>query len=332
MSFLRLSICISTINRAAFIRETLESIVPQMTDEVELVIVDSSSDSATEAMIPSFEAQGANLRYLRSKMGFGEAYAKAVELARGEYCWLFTDDDLLKPGAVSAILEASRKNYSLIIVNAEVRGKDLSVCLEQRRVPVLEDHIFSPAPAEQDALLAETGMYLTFIGAVIIRRDVWKQRIKEEYFRSLFVHMKVIFESRLPGDTLLIANPWIVIRWGNALWRSQSFEIWMFELPELVWKLHDFADWAKAKVERREPWRRWRRLLMARAMGRYSMEEYRRWLRPRLKTLPRRSLAWAIASVPITPLNWLAQMFLFLTGKAASLALVDLKDWQNQAC
>jgi len=38
---IRLSICIATLNRAAFIGETLESMISQATGDVEIVIVDS---------------------------------------------------------------------------------------------------------------------------------------------------------------------------------------------------------------------------------------------------------------------------------------------------
>src|SRR5947207_13738806 len=110
----------------------------------------------------------------------------------------------------------------------------------------------------------------------------------------------------------MIANPWIVIRYGNALSRARSFEIWMFEFPKLVWSFNDFADWAKERVERREPWRRWRRLLMMRAMDRYAMEHYRKWLEPRLKSVSQRILARAIASAPIAPLNLLARPVLMI--------------------
>jgi abequosyltransferase len=325
----KLSVCISTINRSDFIRETLESIVPQLTNDVELVIVDSSSDSATEEIVRSFEGKG-NVVYLRSKLSFGEAYSKAVEIARGEYCWLFADDDLLKPGAVAAALDASRSDYSLIVVNAEVRNADLSQLLEDRRVPASEDRIYSAQQEDQDNLLADTGMYLTFIGAVIIHRQLWNQRIKEEHFTSMFIHMIIIFGSRLPGRALLIANPWIVIRYGNALWRPKSFGIWMFEFPNLVWSFDQFGDWAKERVEKREPWRRLRRLLMIRAMERYSVEEYNLWLKPHLKVGPNRLLSRAIASAPVTPLNLLAQVFLLLTGKVPGLIWLDLKAWQTE--
>lgn len=328
MRQVKLSVCIGTINRSDLIRETLESIVPQLTDDVEIVVVDSSSDSATENVIRSFEGKG-NLVYLRSKLNFGEAYSKTVDMARGEYCWLFTDDDLIKPGAIGAVLEAIQQPFSLIVVNAEVRNENFSDLLEGRRVPVSEDRVYSRKPNDQDRLLADTGMYLTFIGAVVVRRDLWQQRIKAEYFASMFIHMIVIFGSRLPEPALLIAHPWIVIRYGNALWRPKSFGIWMFEFPSLVWSFDQFGDWAKERVERREPWRRLRRLLMIRAMERYSVEEYVLWIKPRLKRGPKKLGARAIASAPVTPLNLLAQMFLRLTGKVPGLIWLDLKAWRT---
>src|ERR1700739_26746 len=152
MSSVRLSICICTINRADFIEQTLESIIPQMTDEVELVLADSSSNGETEEIVRELHSRRTNLCYVRDleRWGFGKAYARAVEKAQGDYCWLFTDDDLLKPGAVSAVLEASRKSYALILVNSEVRNENLRTCLEIRRVPLAENRVYSPEPMEQD--------------------------------------------------------------------------------------------------------------------------------------------------------------------------------------
>src|ERR1700737_3803590 len=146
MSDIRLSICISTLDRAQFIGITLESIVADSTDETEIIIVDSSSNAETEAVAKRFEKRFHHLRYFRVDKGSGmdEKYSKAVELAQGEYCWLFTDDDVFKPGAVSAFLEATRKNYSLIIVNAEVRNPDLTICLQVRRIGFERDRVYRP--------------------------------------------------------------------------------------------------------------------------------------------------------------------------------------------
>ena len=332
MNSIRLSICISTLNRAAYIGETIESILAQLTDEVEVIILDGTSTDNTAETVKSYEARCSGLRYVRLEKpeGFDEKYCMLAELARGEYCWMFADDDLLKPGAVAAVLEATRRNYSLIIVNAEVRNKDLSVRLQARRVNAEEDRVYAPKAPDWNHLLADTGVYLTYIGAIVMKRQVWNQRERVKYFGTLFVHMGVIYQSPLPGDTLVMAEPWIVIRYGNALWTPQSFEIWMFKFPELIWSFPGFADWAKECVERREPWRSWLRLLTARAMGHYSLQEYQRWLKPRLANSPYKLLCCAIAKAPAAPLNLLARLLVkYVFRKSPSMTLHDLERWQQ---
>ena len=100
-----LSICIATYNRAGFIGETLDSIIAQMDDDVEILVVDGASTDNTEGIMREYTQKESRIRYVRlsAKGGVDQDYDKSVELARGEFCWLFTDDDLLKPGAVAAV-------------------------------------------------------------------------------------------------------------------------------------------------------------------------------------------------------------------------------------
>ena len=132
-----LSICIATYNRAEYIGETLESIIPQMTSEVEIVVVDGASTDNTGNVVKRYVEDCRQINYilLPSKGGVDQDFCKAVEFAKGEYCWLFPDDDLLKPGAISTVLNEIPKGYSLIIVNAQVMNKDFSKVLENKRLP-----------------------------------------------------------------------------------------------------------------------------------------------------------------------------------------------------
>jgi glycosyltransferase involved in cell wall biosynthesis len=331
MSTIRLSICISTLNRGEFIGETLASIIPQLTDESELIVLDGASTDNTKEVVEDYAARCPKLNYVRLEqgLGFDEKYCRLVEMARGEFCWLFADDDLLKPGAVVAVLEAIRRDYSLIVVNAEVASKDLGICLQSRRVSSREDRVYSSSQPDRDELLAATCMYLTYIGAIVVKRAVWNQRERAKYFGTLFVHVAVIFQSPLPGDTLVLEHPWIVIRYGNALWTPRSFEIWMFSFPELVWSFPDFSDQAKNRVEKREPWRCWHRLLMERAMGHYSLHEYRRWLEARFRSPFARLIARFIAATPAGLLNFLARFTVkWLFRKSPSMTLYDLERWR----
>ena len=104
-------------------------------------------------------------------------------------------------------------------------------------------------------LLADTGDYLSFIGGIIIQRQLWRARDKASYFGSDFIHFGVVFQQPLPGDTLVIAEPLIIIRYGNASWLARYFEIWMFKWPGLVWSFPHLPDSAKSRVCHKEPWR-----------------------------------------------------------------------------
>jgi abequosyltransferase len=298
MSEIRLSICIATLNRSAFIGATLESIICQANEQVEIVVLDGASTDSTESVIRGYQESFPRLRYVRqnANMGVDHDFAEAVDLARGEYCWLFSDDDLLKPGAIQTVLDAIEGHYGLIIPNVEVRNVDLSKLLITQGLPLTADRIYKSN--ESQGLLADVGNHLTFIGCVIIKRELWRVREKRKYFGTYFVHAGVIFQSPLPEDTLVIAKPLISIRYGNAMWLGKYFEVWMFKWPNLIWSFADYQDSVKFQVCPKEPWRRVRTLLLHRAKGAYTLSGYFEWLEPRLESYWTRAVSKAIAYLP----------------------------------
>lgn len=293
----KLSICIATLNRGAFIGQTLESIVSQVTDEVEIVIVDGASTDNTPEVVASFAARFPRLNYVRlpQKGGVDRDYDRTVVAAQGEYCWLMSDDDLLKPGALAAVLAAAAGGYSLIVVNAEVRGPDMVEVVEPSRLTLAADRVYPPAAAEQ--LLADTATYMSFIGAVVIRREVWLSRERERYFGLEFIHMGVIHQAPLPGAALALAHPWIIIRHGNAQWTTRYFKIWMFNWPELIWSFDHYSAAARRAVVPHEPWRRPKILLTLKAKGSLTPRDYETTLAQRLAG-PRRWLVKLLAHTP----------------------------------
>jgi abequosyltransferase len=327
----KLSICISTFNRAGFIGETLDCLIDQLTQDTEIVVLDGGSSDGTQDIMQRYARACPRLRYVRqdTNQGVDRDFDRAVELAAGEYCWLMSDDDLLIPGAVGRVLEALRRPYSLVIVNAEVRDNDLKRQILPRRLRFREDRIYGPT--ELDRLFAEAGTYLTFIGCVVIERRVWLTRDRQTYYGSLFIHVGVIFQRPLPGDTLVIAEPLISVRYGNAMWKPRDFEIWMFKWPALVWSLPGPSDEARTRVCAREPWRELARLVFFRAKGCYSLQEYRRWISPRAGSAARRLGALTIALLPGMLLNWAALLYLSVVrpdaiGKDAALGLYEIRN------
>lgn len=328
MSNITLSICIATLNRGAFIGATLDSIISQVNEEVEIIIVDGASTDNTEEIVKNYQKKFSQLRYVRLsvKGGVDQDYCRAVELAEGKYCWLFTDDDILKPGAIQAVLAAMQHDYGLILVNAEVRDATLSKALKDRCLHFMNNRTYQTRDFER--FYVDVAAYLSFIGCVVIKRSLWNEREKEQYFGTVFVHVGVIFQQPFCGDILVLVEPLISIRYGNALWTSKSFEISLFKWPELIWSF-PFSESSMRQVCEREPWRSLTALMIYKARGAYSLKEFRILLTPHMRSHIKRFLAIAIAQFPGFLLNLGLIMYFSIFRNFysnSSMRIVDLKN------
>src|SRR3954470_16861350 len=98
---LKLSICIPTYNFGRYIEETLGSITCQLTPGVEVIILDGGSTDNTRERVEPWLAKASAIRYVgqSERGGIDRDIARVMDLAQGEYCWLFSADDVMKPGA-----------------------------------------------------------------------------------------------------------------------------------------------------------------------------------------------------------------------------------------
>jgi abequosyltransferase len=325
MNIPKLSICIATLNRAAYIGETLDSIITQATGDVEIVVLDGASKDNTREVVEARQRGFPGLRYFRQEAngGVDRDFDNAVGNATGEYCWLMSDDDVLKQGAVQAVLDAIRSAPSLVVLNAEVRNSDLSNLIEERHLRLGIDTDYGSE--EMERLFVDTALYLTFIGCVIINRELWLGRNRTGYYGSFFIHVGVIFQAALPGGAKVLANPLISVRYGNAMWKSREFEIWMRRWPGLIWSLPALPDSAKSRVHPLTAARQLRRLVAFRALGAYTLEEYRKWIAPRVEWARLRVPARLIAICPGFLINAVTLLYCRLFGRGMELAIVDLR-------
>lgn len=318
-----LSICIATYNRGKFIGETLDSILSQMQSGVELIVVDGASPDNTPEVMVQYLSRCPEIRYYREQenSGVDKDYDKAVSYAAGEYCWLMTDDDLLRPNAIKHVLKVLEGLPDLVVVNAEVRNSNFSCVLQERRWPIVEDKQYEAGQIGE--FFRATGSNLSFIGAVVIRRKLWLARDRASYYGTLFIHFGVIFQHTPIEKVYAVAEPLIVIRYGNAMWTPRSFEIWMFKWPRLVWSFDDFSESDKQCVSALEPWRNRMRLLNMRATGEYSSVEFYKFLSPCVSGVNWLA-AYLIAVFPPTLVNLYFIAYFVRVNQSYSIAWYDL--------
>lgn len=319
----KLSICIATYNRGQFIGETLDSILPQIEPGVELLIVDGASQDNTPEVVKYYLSGHPEIRYYREleNSGVDGDYDKAVGYAKGEYCWLMSDDDLLKPGAVQRVLSAIDGKSNLIVINTEIWNATFSEKLLDRRLNITTDVEYGKEDREK--FFVETANQLGFIGCVVIRRSFWLSRDRASFYGTLFIHVGVIFQHVAIETAKVIAEPLIAIRDGNATWTARTFEVWAIKWPDLIWSFSDFSDPAKQAVCLREQWRGFKFLFGHRAMGTYSSIEFHKYLSSKAKGLARIK-AYVAAAFPGKAANLIVVFYYLLFKRSSRLALFDV--------
>lgn len=110
-----LSIVVPTYNRVAELTRCVESILPQLKEDHELIVADDGSTDATGEYLASVKAKyPGKFNYTLLGINRGPSYTRnrGIELATGEYIVLFDSDDYFMDHAVGLIEETVyRKNY-----------------------------------------------------------------------------------------------------------------------------------------------------------------------------------------------------------------------------
>jgi abequosyltransferase len=177
-----LSICIPTYNFGKFIGQTLDAIVVNLREGVEIVILDGGSTDDTAHIVAQRQQSFPQIKYHRQEFrgGIDRDIAKVVSLARGSYCWLFSADDIMISGAVDKVLRAIRSNRDIylcehILCDSEMR--------ELKEYPIFQDirsaEFFNLGNALQRARYFNEAMsseaFFSFLSGPIFKRSIWER-------------------------------------------------------------------------------------------------------------------------------------------------------------
>ena len=117
----KFSICIPAYNRARHLSALLDSVYTQDCDDFEIVICEDASPERNQiAVIASEYAKRYpdTLRYYENEMnaGYDANIRNLVEKASGEFCFFMGNDDLMCPGALSAVANVLERHKKVGLV------------------------------------------------------------------------------------------------------------------------------------------------------------------------------------------------------------------------
>ena len=102
---IRVSVVIAAWNAAAWIKSSIESVLAQSVEDLEVIVVDDGSTDATAAVVTA--VRDSRVQLIRQEnRGQGAALNRGAKVARGEFMKFLDADDWLNPGHIAAQLDA----------------------------------------------------------------------------------------------------------------------------------------------------------------------------------------------------------------------------------
>lgn len=248
---IKLTIAISTYNRCDFLKECLNSILPQITDGVNIIVSDNASTDKTQEVMKEYSLKS-YIRYYRkeSNTGMDGNFLNCLSKADGQYIHLMSDDDILLPGTVKAIIECiSRDNPDLIHLNScGFTGifKGIENCSNVRLD--LDNNIITK---DKNIFLNKIGIYLTYLSSLVLKNELVKQICNPEQFLGTFFLQSHVALSITKGDkTLAILYHNSVAARGGNTGGYNLFKIWVEEYKKLLFSTAIKSGYSKKTIQK----------------------------------------------------------------------------------
>ena len=124
------SIICMAYNHENFVVETLNSVIQQNYQPIELIIVDDYSKDRTKLEINNWLLSHPDVQFIANEFNIGntKSFNNALKIAKGEYIIDLAADDLLLPNGiqmqVNAFQKSKFKNLGVVYGNAEIINED----------------------------------------------------------------------------------------------------------------------------------------------------------------------------------------------------------------
>jgi len=116
-----ISVCMASYNSAHYIKEQVASILRQLRDEDELVIVDDASSDQTREEVASFNDRRVRMFVHLKNQGIADTFEEAIRRATGDILFLSDADDIWAPNKVQRVLQAFEAHPEAKIVTTGIR-------------------------------------------------------------------------------------------------------------------------------------------------------------------------------------------------------------------
>ncbi len=110
MRFERISVCMATYNGSKYLTDQINSILKQLIDDDELIIVDDYSTDSTLKILNGFKDSRIKIIFNRANIGVNKSFEKAIASSKNEFIFLADQDDIWYENRVEKMLNILNRN------------------------------------------------------------------------------------------------------------------------------------------------------------------------------------------------------------------------------
>ena len=212
-----ISVCMATYNGERFIREQIDSILPQLSTEDELIISDDGSTDGTLGILAGYTAANARVKVLHHEKEISQSpyrnfryatknFENALRHANGDYIFLSDQDDVWLPEKVTVCMRLL-EIYDCIVHNYRVIDVDGNLIEEAHfRTKPVHNQLFMNVVDNHFrgcclALKAEILRYALPIPLNVIGHDYWIGCLAAHY-GTVHYEMRPLIASRRYSDSV----------------------------------------------------------------------------------------------------------------------------------
>ena len=120
----KITVVIPTYNKAAYISQTIESVLRQTYQDFEIIIIDDCSKDDTELVVQKYLSE--KIRYFKhaQNWGPGATFNDGIKKARTEYVTLIASDDILLPAHLELVINEFKKDKKIETVFSKLQVID----------------------------------------------------------------------------------------------------------------------------------------------------------------------------------------------------------------
>lgn len=114
---MKISVIIAAYNAEEFIEETLDSVLHQIMDEYEVIVIDDGSTDRTPEILKQYEKQYDNLHMIKQEnKGPSAARNAGLTVAKGEYVYFLDADDVLELDSLDSLYRCAVKRKADLVI------------------------------------------------------------------------------------------------------------------------------------------------------------------------------------------------------------------------